>query len=524
MSDATLAENIFMKTSTPWRRVSGIGGVLSLAGAAASLAGPAPAAPSVARPPNVVLIYADDLGYGDISAYGAHRVATPHIDRLAKEGLRFTSAYAAAATCTPSRYALLTGEYAWRRKGTDVLSGDAKLIIQPGRTTLPVVFQRAGYATAAIGKWHLGLGDDPTDWNQLIRPGPKEIGFDYSFIMPATGDRVPCVYVENGKVVDLDPSDPIAVNYARKVGNDPTGKENPDQLRMGLTHGHDGTIVNGISRIGFMSGGKRARWTDEDMADRLAREAIGFIERNRERPFFVYLATHDIHVPRVPNARFEGKSGLGPRGDVILQLDDTVGQVMDALQRLGLDEKTMIIFTSDNGPVLDDGYADDAVTKLNGHAPAGPLRGGKYSIYEGGTRVPFIVRWPGRAQRVQPGVSDAVFSQVDLLRSFAAITGQVLKKEDAPDSWNLWNTLIGGDPKGREWVVEQANVLAVRSGPWKYIPGAPSHKDADQLFNVLDDMGETQNLAKKQPRVVETLSGILRSSRRGTASPVDASK
>ncbi len=277
---------------------------------------------ALAQPrPNVILIYADDIGYGDVSCYSATAPKTPNIDRLAKEGLRFTDGHAPAATCTPSRYALLTGEYAWRKEGTGILPGNAALIIEPGRTTLASLFQQAGYATGVVGKWHLGLGPQGgPDWNAAITPGPKEVGFASSFIMAATGDRVPTVYVADGRVVGLDPADPIRVSYDKPVGDWPTGKANPDLLKMRPSHGHDQTIVNGISRIGYMTGGKAALWRDEDMADVFTGKAVSFLEQQRGKPFFLYFALHDPHVPRVPHPRFVGKSGMGPRGDAIVQV------------------------------------------------------------------------------------------------------------------------------------------------------------------------------------------------------------
>ncbi len=457
-----------------------------------------------ARRPNIIFILADDVGYGDLGCYGAKKVRTPHLDRLAAAGLRFTDGHAASATCTPTRYALLSGQYPWRKKGTGILPGDAALILEPGRPTLPSLLKAAGYATGVVGKWHLGLGDGAIDWNAEIRPGPLEIGFDSAFIMPATGDRVPCVYVEDRRVAGLDPKDPIRVSYKQKVGDEPTGKENPELLTMKLTRGHDFTIVNGISRIGWMSGGKAARWKDEEMADVFARKAVEFVEKNRERPFFLYFATHDAHVPRVPHPRFAGKSGCGTRGDAIEQLDDTVGQVLAALDRLKLAENTLVIFSSDNGPVLDDGYADGAVKDLNGHVPAGPLRGGKYSLYEAGTRVPFLARWPAR---IKPGVSDALVCQVDAAASFAALAGRELPPDAAPDSLNVLPALLGESKEGRDHLIEHANGLAIRKGGWKLVPGKA--KGGDELYDLSSDLGETKNLAGQHPEIVKELSDLL---------------
>lgn len=469
--------------------------------------------------PNIVLIYADDLGFGDISCYGARKVHTPNIDRLAAQGVRFTNAHASSATCTPSRYSILTGQYAWRRKGTGIAPGDAALIIEAGRTTIPSMLQKAGYKTAAIGKWHLGLGTTGgPDWNGDIKPGPLELGFNYAYFMPATSDRVPCVFVENHRIVNLDPADPITVSYKHKVGNEPTGKENPELLKMKASHGHDQTIVNGVGRIGYMTGGKKALWVDEDIAKLLAEKTISFMEQQKDHPFFVYLATNDIHVPRVPSAQFAGKSGLGPRGDVILQLDWTVGQIMDALDRLGLTKNTMIVFSSDNGPVVDDGYQDQAVELLNGHTPAGPLRGGKYSAFDAGTRIPMIIRWPGV---VKKGVSNTLLSQVDLISSFASLTGQQVSVADAPDSFDMLQAFLGRTKKGRSSLVEHAGVLSLISGDWKYIaPGNGPKKDnnvnielgydpAPQLYNLKKDLGEKNNVAAQHPEKVKEMAAAL---------------
>ena len=340
--------------------------------------------------PNIVLILSDDVGYGDLGCYGAKLPRTPHIDGLAQCGRRFTDGHSDASVCTPSRYAILSGMYAWRRADARILPGDAALLFADHQTTLPSLLKEAGYKTGCVGKWHMGLGRGEIDWNGVIAPGPREVGFDYSFIIPATADRVPCVYVEDGRVVGLDKKDPIRVDYKKLVGDDPTGHDEPYLLKMKLSEGHDGTIVDGVGRIGFMTGGNNARWVDEKMAATLAEKATAFIDTSYEKPFFLYFATSDIHVPRMPNDHFAGRSACGVRCDVIEQLDWTVGQVLAALEKHKLMENTLILFSSDNGPVVDDGYADGSVENLHGHTPSGTLRGGKYSLYEGGTRVPMI--------------------------------------------------------------------------------------------------------------------------------------
>ena len=488
------------------------GAVCALGALAAPAAVHSSAAKPVAAHPNILLIYADDLGWGDVGCYGATAVKTPNIDRLAREGLRFTSSYAAAATCTPSRYSLLTGEYPFRQPGTGVLPGDAAMIVKPGRPTLASELRRAGYTTAVVGKWHLGLGsiESPVEWNREIRPGPLDVGFDYAFIMAATGDRVPCVYIENRRVVGLDPSDPLEVSYEHPFPGQPSGAANREQLVMDWSHSHNEAVVNGIGRIGWVRGGKSAQWHDETMADTFTAKAVAFLEQKPDRPFFLYFATHDIHVPRVPHPRFVGATGMGPRGDVIAQLDWCVGTILAALERRGLAENTMVIFTSDNGPVVDDGYKDGAVEKLGSHRPGGPHRGGKYSLLEAGTRVPLIVRWPGRVPAGR--VSDALISQVDFPASLCSLAGREFPRAEAPDTRNLLPALLGDSSTGADSVIQsliQGSRVrrALRQHEWKFIPPNPGPalnprkpvetgaSDDPQLYDLSSDPGETPNLA-----------------------------
>lgn len=475
------------------------------------------------KKPNIILIYTDDVGYGDVSCYGTSAIPTPNIDRLAKEGVRFTNVHTTSATCTPSRFSLLTGKYAWRKEGTGIAPGDASLIIPVSTTTLPGMLQKAGYNTAVIGKWHLGLGDAKgADWNGKITPGPIEIGFNYSFLIPATGDRVPCVFVENHEVVNLDKNDPIKVSYTGPVDpNAPTGKKNPELLKMQPSHGHDMTIVNGVSRIGYMAGGKSALWIDEDFADILLQKADTYIDKQKSNPFFLYFSTHDIHVPRLPNARFVGKSGMGPRGDALLQLDWTVGKLVECLKKNKLLENTLIIFTSDNGQVIDDGYKDEAVEKLGNHKPGGIYRGGKYSAFEAGTRVPFIVSWKGA---IKPGkINQALFSQIDLYTSLAGLAGVPVEKGQAPDSKDNLPVLLNQSNKSREFLVEQSlnSTLSLIVGNWKYIEPSNGPKmnkytntelgndPQPQLYNMADDPGEKKNLAEVYPAKVSEMKLLL---------------
>lgn len=481
--------------------------------------------------PNVILIYADDLGYGDLGCYGAKGVETPNVDRLAAEGVQFTNMHAVAATSTPSRYSLLTGEYAWRKPGTDVAAGNAAMIIEPGQFTMADMFRSAGYATAAFGKWHLGLGDRTAgqDWNAPLPAALGDLGFDYHYIMAATADRVPCVFIENGQVANYDASAPIEVSYERNFPGEPTGKDNPELLyNLKHSHGHDMSVVNGIGRIGFMKGGGKALWKDENIADSITSHAIEYMREHRDGPFFMYFATNDVHVPRFPHPRFRGKSSMGLRGDAIVQFDWCVGRIMEELESLGIADNTLIILSSDNGPVVDDGYDDKAEELLGEHSPAGPFRGNKYSAYEGGTMVPAIVRWPAGVRN--RGVSEALMSQIDWMASLGQLIGARLPEGSAQDSRKCLAHLLGEVCTDRSWVVEQAanHVLSVRIGEWKFIepndgpkmiPWGPKietgNNSSPQLYRMDKEVSEQDNVAVDYPEKVFELEAVLRKIRTG---------
>ena len=396
---------------------------------------------AAAERPNVIVIMADDLGYGDVSAYGATAFKTPNIDRLAAEGRRFTSGYCSASTCTPTRYSFLTGSYAFRRKGTGVAPPNGHLVVPPDAVTIADLAKNAGYRTAVIGKWHLGLGAEGKgpDWNGPLAPGPRELGFDYNFIQPTTNDRVPQVFVEGDRVAGLDPRDPLWVGDKAPAGDHPTGVTHRATLKMDWSHGHNATIHNGISRIGFYTGGHAARFRDEDLADKWIEKTNAWLEAQRAQPFFLFFASHDPHVPRMPHERFQGATKLGYRADAIVQFDWCVGEIMKTLDRLGLAEKTLIVLCSDNGPVMDDGYKDFALEKLGNHRAGGPFRGGKYSVFEGGTRTPFIARWKGT---IKPAVSDDIVCTIDLAASLAALAGTTLPAGACGDSFDVSGALI----------------------------------------------------------------------------------
>lgn len=458
------------------------------------------AAESGPSKPNIIVILADDVGPGDAGAYGATKIKTPNIDRLAAEGQRFTNGYASAAVCTPTRYSLLTGQYSWRRDvggvNRGVANGVSPLVIPTEMTTVQGLLKKDGYRTAVIGKWHLGFGEDKPDYNGELRPGPLEIGFDEFFGIPATNDRIPTVFVRDHRVVGLDPADPIEVTYDKE-----------EAKRRGLS-----ARAAGRDRIGWGKGGKAAWWKDEDIAEAHTGEALKFIERNKDRPFFLYFAPHDVHAPKIPQKRFAGVSGISERADMLLGLDDAIGQIMQKLDRFGLAENTLIIYSSDNGAY---------VNEENGHRPTVELRGIKSTSWEGGTRVPFIVSWPAR---LKPGISGDLVSTLDVPATVCAAAGVSVPADALPDSCNLLPSMLGekAAPK-RDTLILQCGSghLSVRNGPWKYIPDldvAEGWKSAKKdpaaparpgLFDLSKDPGEKNNVVGQHPEQARRLADLL---------------
>jgi arylsulfatase A-like enzyme len=460
----------------------------------ASAAQPAPAST------NIIVILADDIGWGDAGCYGATRLKTPHIDRLAAEGQRFVNGHASAAVCTPTRYSMLTGQYGFRRDAVGVnrgvANGAAPLTIPTDMVTAPGLLQAAGYHTGLVGKWHLGFGLSKPDYNKQLRPGPLEVGFDEFFGIPATNDRIPTVLVRDHNVVGLDPADPIEYTYDKKEAE-----------ALGLS-----PWAAGRNRIGWGKGGKAAWWDDKKLADIHTAEAVQFIERNKDKKFFLYYAPHNVHAPKIPGPRFAGTSGLGERADMLLEFDDSLGQLLQTLDRLQLTNDTLIIYSSDNGAY---------VNNEDGHRPTGPFRGIKSTSWEGGTRVPFIVRWPAR---IAVGVSEDLVSTIDIPATITAAAGIALPENSLPDSVNLLPAMLGEtDSPKRDHLILQCGSghLSVRSGSWKYIPDldrvegwksprkAPGAPDRPGLFDLSSDPGETKNLARENPGEVERLADLL---------------
>ncbi|MEO0510069.1 MAG: arylsulfatase [Verrucomicrobiota bacterium] len=477
--------------------------------------------------PNVVILYGDDVGFADIGVNGSKLIPTPYIDQLAAEGINFTDGHCPGATCSASRYAMLTGRLAVR-KNVRIISPTGGMPITLEDYTLPKLFRDAGYATSVIGKWHLGLGfpGESVDWNGEVKPGPLEIGFDYSFLVPSTNDRVPCVYLENHRVVNLDPADPISLGQPISPDQTvyPDGRKNPEAMTYyPSSHGHNATVINGIGRIGVMYGGKSALWDDETMGDVFLEKTEDWLDahlaKNADQPFFLYLPSQMIHVPRAPHPRFQGATKLGYRGDAMVEYDHSVGAVRKMLEARGLTKDTIVIFSSDNGPVYDDGYQDGTVVKTSteevdqGHDASGPFRGGKYQIYEGGNRVPFIVSWPGT---IKPGTSKALVSHTDFIRSFAELLGLELPEGAAPDSLNSMDALLGQGEGNRYLIQEHSHQLALRDGDWKLIRlSNKGRKNKGKievsyaLYNLAEDIGEQNDILKQHPERADEMKVLL---------------
>ncbi len=467
--------------------------------------------------PNVVIIYSDDVGYADVGVNGAIKIATPNIDTLAASSLNFTDGHCTASTCTPSRFSLLTGVHAFRH-GVRIAPPNASLLISTEALTLPKLFKKAGYQTGIVGKWHLGLGTKDTgpDWNGRLTPGPLELGFDSAFFLPTTNDRVPCVYVDGHRVVNLDPNDPIYVGDQLSDVQKPGSTQYPIARRDAFYK----SVVNGIGRIGYMSGGKSALWDDYNMADVFVEKAKAFIAANKDEPFFLYFSSQDIHIPNAPNPRFKGQTTLGPRGDAMVQLDWSVGAILEELEKHNLTENTLVIFTSDNGPTHhDDSYESTKRVRAyspksgNGHDASGKWRSGKYEIYEGGTRVPLMIRWPNH---INPGTSAALVNQIDFIASFADLLRIELAQDEACDSRNTLAAFMGEDAEGLPFTLEESRGTGLRVGDWKYIPGMEPKLGQgfspveNCLYNLSDDPGEEKNVISKHPDRAANMAALLK--------------
>jgi arylsulfatase A-like enzyme len=473
--------------------------------------------------PNVIVIFADDLGYGDLSSYGATKLKTPNIDKLAQDGRRFTDAHTASPVCSPSRYCLLTGEYAFRKDYYWPVFFQSGLTIDESKTTVADVFKKAGYSTACIGKWHLGFGKDTVDWNGDLKPGPLELGFDYYFGVPVVNSHPPFVYVENHKVVGLVAEDPFV------MGQRAITQEFPEKLNLddigGAQAAHD-------------------LYKDREVGTKITEKSIEWIKSHKDEPFFLYMATTNIHHPFTPAERFLGTSDCGMYGDFVHELDWMVGEVVNALEESGISDNTMIIFTSDNGGMFNAGGQE---AWKQGHRLNGELLGFKFGAWEGGHRVPFIVKWPNELKANT--TSDQLVSTVDLLASMAALVDVPLTTDDGIDSYNVLPALLGqSEEEIRDHLIlapTQEPNIALRKGKWVYIgaqgsggynnkrdteyvrggPGAhlltkqvnsdiengAFKKDAPpaQLYDLEADLSQTQNLYHQHPEVVKEMEELL---------------
>jgi arylsulfatase A-like enzyme len=444
--------------------------------------------------PNIVLVLADDMGLGDVGTYNAEsRIPTPGIDSLASTGMRFTDAHSPSAVCTPTRYGLLTGRYAWRTHlKHGVLKGYSPLLIDPARSTIASMLRAKGYATAAIGKWHLGIGvDEVLDYSKPLTPGPNAVGFDYFFGIPASLDMPPYVYVENDGVFTPFEGDEVGDSERRRDGGE-----------------------------GFWRAGPIARdFSHEKVLPDITDRSVAYIREQAasDNPFFLYVPLAAPHTPWMPLPPFVGRSEAGIYGDFVAQVDDTVRQIMGALDEIGATEQTIVVFATDNGAR----WEPTQTTKWN-HSANLHYRGQKADIYEGGHRVPLIVSWPGR---IEPNTeSGYITGLTDLYATFAAVNDIDPGPEEGVDSESFLPVLLGQEQPPRTPVIHQSSrgLFAVREGDWKLIAGLGSGGftkptviepeeggPVGQLYNLADDPAETTNLYLERPDVVERLTLLL---------------
>ena len=453
--------------------------------------------PTAARGPNILIILADDMGYGDPTCFNPQsKIPTPNIDRLARQGMRFTDAHAPGSVCVPSRYGLMTGRYPLRMNGSPY----KKALIERGRVTIASLLHDRGYITGMIGKWHLGFdGGSKFDYSKPLRGGPVDHGFDYFFGQHASLGMPPYFFIENDRCVGAP--------TGRISANDTLGRQGPHWLA--------GDIAPGFKL--------------DEVLPTFTRKAIEHIDQlaTAKKPFLLYVALPAPHTPWLPTEAFRGKSACGLYGDWVSQVDDTVGQVLAALDRSGTADNTLVFFTSDNGPVW---YPTDV--QKYAHSSSGVFRGMKQDAWEGGHRMPFIARWPGK---IKPdSVSTRTLCFTDLLATFAAVTDTTLPAGAGEDSISFLPELLGEKQTGRESLVQGwKDSFSIRRGDWKLIPflgsggfSKPRHinpgpgKPAGQLYNLAADPGETKNLYAEYPEVVKELTTLLKHVReQGKARP-----
>jgi len=445
--------------------------------------------------PNIIIILADDMGYGDAGAYNPDsKIPTPHIDRIAIEGVRLTDAHSPSAVCTPTRYGLLTGRYAWRtRLKQGVLWGYSTNLIDTSRVTIASMLKDKGYITGGVGKWHLGLGTgDSTDYFEPFPISPKNLGFDYYYGIPASLDMQPYVYFENDRVVEEPTSHVEASAHRRQEGG-------------GFWRG--GPVAPGFKHI--------------DVLAHTTEKAQTFIEdqAGEEAPFLLYMPLSAPHTPWLPEESFSGSSGAGYYGDFTVQVDHSVGEVLKTLDEQGIVDNTLIVFTSDNGAHWYPADIEQFDHRANLH-----LRGQKADIWEGGHRVPFVARWPGK---ITPGsINNETITHTDFLATLAEIVGYDLPEGAGEDSYNVLPALFNqpGSSPIREATVHHAldGMFSLRQGDWKLIEGRGSggftdprriepvgDEPAGQLFNLADDPSEQKNVYNQYPEIVAQLQSIL---------------